>query len=51
MTEKLRKAMTDAAVRIGQLINYQGVGTVEFIVVCTHQYDIDRARIKLIMNL
>ncbi|RKP09455.1 carbamoyl-phosphate synthase L chain, ATP binding domain-containing protein [Thamnocephalis sphaerospora] len=32
MTEKLRASMTEAAVRIGELIAYQGVGTVEFIV-------------------
>lgn len=32
MNEQVRAAMTDAAVRAAQAINYQGAGTVEFIV-------------------
>lgn len=32
MTQELRQAMTDAAVRAGQAIAYEGAGTVEFIV-------------------
>lgn len=32
MTEELRKEMGDAAVRAGEYINYEGVGTVEFLV-------------------
>ncbi|KAI9594871.1 carbamoyl-phosphate synthase L chain, ATP binding domain-containing protein [Syncephalis fuscata] len=32
MTDSLRSRMTDAAICIGQLIDYEGVGTVEFIV-------------------
>jgi len=32
MTKALRKAMGDAAVRAGEYINYEGVGTVEFLV-------------------
>lgn len=32
MTENVRAAMTDAAVRAARAINYQGAGTVEFIV-------------------
>lgn len=32
MTPELRKAMGDAAVRAGEFINYEGVGTVEFLV-------------------
>lgn len=32
MTDKLRKAMGDAAVKAGKYINYEGVGTIEFLV-------------------
>lgn len=32
MTDEVRKAMTGAAVRAAQAVNYQGAGTVEFIV-------------------
>jgi 3-methylcrotonyl-CoA carboxylase alpha subunit len=32
MTEEMRKAMTDAAVKAAQAIAYQGAGTIEFIV-------------------
>jgi acetyl-CoA carboxylase biotin carboxylase subunit len=32
MTPELRKAMGDAAIKAGQSINYEGVGTVEFLV-------------------
>ncbi len=32
MTEKLRKAMGAAAIKAGEAINYEGVGTVEFLV-------------------
>ncbi|PHN05077.1 acetyl-CoA carboxylase biotin carboxylase subunit [Flavilitoribacter nigricans] len=32
MTDELRKAMGDAAVRAGEAINYEGVGTIEFLV-------------------
>jgi acetyl-CoA carboxylase biotin carboxylase subunit len=32
MTPELRKAMGDAAIKAGQAINYEGVGTVEFLV-------------------
>jgi acetyl-CoA carboxylase, biotin carboxylase subunit len=32
MTKKLRKEMGDAAIKAGECINYEGVGTVEFLV-------------------
>ena len=32
MSEALRKAMTDAAVRLGKAVGYEGAGTVEFLV-------------------
>ena len=32
LTEKLRKEMGEAAIRAGEAINYEGVGTVEFLV-------------------
>ena len=32
MTDELRKAMGDAAIKAGQAIDYEGVGTVEFLV-------------------
>jgi len=32
MTEAVRKAMTDAAVKAAKAVNYVGAGTVEFIV-------------------
>lgn len=32
MTKKLRKQMGDAAIKAGEAINYEGVGTVEFLV-------------------
>ena len=32
MTKKLRKEMGDAAIRAGEAVNYEGVGTVEFLV-------------------
>ena len=32
MTEELRKAMGEAAIKAGEAINYEGVGTVEFLV-------------------
>jgi 3-methylcrotonyl-CoA carboxylase alpha subunit len=32
MSETLRKAMTDAAVRLGKAVGYEGAGTVEFLV-------------------
>ena len=32
MTKELRKKMGDAAIKAGQFINYEGVGTVEFLV-------------------
>ncbi|RKP23558.1 acetyl-CoA carboxylase, partial [Syncephalis pseudoplumigaleata] len=39
MTESLRARMTDAAICIGRLIQYEGVGTVEFIVDdATHEF-------------
>ncbi|RUW62432.1 acetyl/propionyl/methylcrotonyl-CoA carboxylase subunit alpha [Mesorhizobium sp. M7A.F.Ca.US.008.03.1.1] len=42
MTEALRKAMTDAAVKAAKAINYSGAGTIEFIVNASQGLKADR---------
>jgi 3-methylcrotonyl-CoA carboxylase alpha subunit len=42
MTEALRKAMTDAAVKAAKAINYSGAGTIEFIVDASQGLKADR---------